>query len=215
MSTFSEQIIVLNATKTGDNSLVVHALSRSLGRRSFITNISRGKKALYEPLSIIDVEITENPKSGLWRLKGASAAHPLEELRCNMQKNAITLFISETLWRSLKDGGGKEIFDWLLNSILLLEARPAPWSNFHLHWLLRYAAALGFSPSPEDIAAFAGEHLEEIRYLLQEDFSDCMRLPLKGKDRSEIATALLEYISFHNESPLHIRSLEVLSQIFG
>lgn len=215
MSSFSEQIIVLNATKTGENSLVVHALCRSLGRRSFITNIAKGRRALYEPLSLIDCEIVENPKSDLWRLKGVSAPHPLENLRSNMQKNAITLFVSETLWRSLKDGDGREIFDWLRTSILLLEELPAPCSNFHLYWLLRYAAALGFSALPEDVAPFAGEHFDEIRYLIQENFDDCMRLPLKGKDRSEIAAALLDYISFHNDSPLKVRSLEILSQIFA
>ena len=56
------RIIVLNTTKVGDKSLVVHALSRELGRRSFIVSAGgRMGGALWQPLSVLDCEVMQDP----------------------------------------------------------------------------------------------------------------------------------------------------------
>ena len=218
------RIIVLNTTKVGDKSLVVHALSRELGRRSFITSVGgasgarRGGghsvgMAFWQPLSVLDCEVIENPKSELWRLHGVSAVYPLTGLRSDMGRSAVCMFMAEVLYRAVREGAEPGLYDWCEKSILTLDALSGSYANYHLRWLLEFASALGFTPSLEDLAPFAEEHLREMSGLLG-PYEGALLLPLTGKARSEIAGALLDYLSAHLEYRLNIRSLAVLGELF-
>ena len=209
-------LIILNTTKVGERSLVLHTLSPDWGRRSFITSVPRGGgMALFQPLSILDAEITENPRSDLWRAHAFSARHPLTGLRTSAAKSAISLFLSELLYRTLREGAREEgLFEWCERSVLTLDALEGDYANYHLRFLLEFAAALGFSPSVEDMMPFAGEHLRELRELVQSDFAGCMLVPLSGQARSEIAEILLRYLGYHTETRIELRSLRVLQELF-
>ncbi len=168
----SIELIVLGTTKTGDNALVVHTLSRELGRRGFI--VRPGKKAsasLFLPLNILEADVVENPKSELWSLKGISARDSLEGIRGNIHKNTMTLFLSEVLFRTQREGMLEEgLYQWCICSILTLNALEGDFANFHVRWLLELAGALGFRPSWEDVAPFAGENAMALKQFLSLDF---------------------------------------------
>jgi DNA repair protein RecO (recombination protein O) len=187
-----------------------------MGRRSFIVTVRKGgSRALYLPFSVLDAEVLENRKSDLWRLRGVSAVYPLGGVRSDFNKNAITLFMSEVLWRGVQEGSAEAgLFDWCERSILTLDALEGSFANYHLRWLMELAGALGFSPSFESLAPFAGENLQTIGDLLSAGFEEFMVYPLNGPRRSAIAEALLRYLSAHLEIPLNIRSLAVLGELY-
>ena len=207
-------LIVLNTTKVGDSSLVVHALSRDLGRRSFIVAAGKGA-SVFQPMNILDAEVVENPKSDLWRLRRVSPAYPLTGIRGNIHKNTVTLFLGELLFRSIKEGAAEEgLFDWCVAKILTLDAMEADFANYHLRFILELAGALGFSPSAEDLLPFADEYARQITTLLAASEADFMLVPLNGRERGAIASALVDYLGYHLETPLNIRSLRVLSELY-
>ena len=210
------RLIILNTTKIGERSLVLHALSPDWGRRSFIASVPKGgSMALFQPLSVLDAEVRENPRSELWRVHALSASHPLTGIRTSAAKNAMTLFMSEVLYRTVRDGAREEgLFEWCERSILTLDALEGDYANYHLRFLLEFAAALGFSPSLENLMPFAGERLRELKALLQSDFGACMLIPLSGETRSEIAEILLRYLGYHTETRIEARSLRVLRELF-
>lgn len=214
--TLSTEFIILNTTKIGEKSLVLHCLTPSLGRRSFIVSVGKSSgMSLYLPLNILEGEVIENAKTDLWRVRGLSAVAPLNGIRSSVAKNAICMFMSEVLWRSIKDGACEEgLFEWCKRSILTLDALESDYSNYHLRFLLEYAGALGFSPSFEDLAPFAGEKMQELKELLQSDFASSMLIPLNGRSRGEIAEILLQYLRYHSGSAINVRSLSVLSELF-
>ena len=212
--TLSTRIVVLNTTKVGDRNLVVHALSRELGRRSFIVSAGgRVSGAMWQPLSVLDCEVTENPRSELWRLHGVSAVYPLAGLREDVGRSAVCMFMAEVLFRAVREGAEPGLFDWCEKSILTLDALSGSYANYHLRWLLELASALGFSPSLEDLAPFAEEHLRDLA-VLSGPYEEALLLPLIGKARGKIAGALLDYLSAHLEYRLNIRSLAVLGELF-
>lgn len=213
----SASLIILAVTKVGEKNLVLHCLTPEWGRRSFITSVGKGKAmAMYQPLSILDAEVIENPRSSLWRLRSANAVHPLNGIRSSVSKNSMTLFMSEVLYRTIKDEAREEgLYEWLVKSILTLDALDTDFSNFHLRWLLEFAGALGFSPTAEDIAPFAGKYLRNIENLLSASFSECLLLPLSGPSRNDIAELLLQYIGHHAETRIDVRSLKVLRELFS
>lgn len=210
------ELIVLNLTKLGETSIVLHTLSREYGRKSFVIKVSRKTSmSLFLPLNILEADVQESNRSTLWRAGSVSARYPLAGIRSNMYKNTMTLFMSEVLYRTIKDGANEDgLFDWCAKSILTLDAMPGDFSNYHIRFLLELAVALGFSPSADDLAPFAGQWFPVLKDFVSLSFAESMLLPLNGESRNAIAEILLKYISYHSESALNVQSLKVLRELY-
>ena len=211
------EAIVLGYTKFGENSVVVHTLSEEYGRRGFLVRI--GKKAgmaLLLPLNILEMDVVPNPKSTLWSARNLTARDPLNGIRGNLYKNTMSLFLSEVLLRTVRDGQAEDgLYPWCTRSILTLDTLEADFSNFHIRFLLELAGALGFRPSLEDIAPFAEKHLSQLKPFLTSTFTESMLIPLRGEDRNALCEDLLRYLEYHTESSIRVHSLAVLREVFG
>ena len=212
------EFIVLHTTKFGENSLVVHTLSKEYGRRGFLLR-GAGKKSamsLFQPLSILEADIVETSRSNLYTARNISLCHHLSGIRGNMFKNSMTMFMSEVLYRCVKDGANEEgLYEWCERNILLLDSIENDFSNFHLRFLLELSMALGFSPQTQDLMPFTGVHYPVVERFMKESFAESMLIPLSGSLRNEIAEELLRYIEFHTESALNVNSLKVLRELFA
>ncbi len=210
------ELIVLHTTKFGEKSLVVHTLSKEYGRRSFLIRNAGKVTSLFLPLNIIEAEITESSRSTLYTAKAVGARYPLTGIRNNMFKNSMTMFMSEVLYRIVKDGTMEPgLYEWAEKNILLLDAIRTDFSNFHIRFLLELSVALGFSPSSHDLQPFVGDHYPLVEKFMTEPFAESMLIPLNGVARNEIAEEILRYIEFHTESSLNINSLKVLRELFA
>ena len=216
--TQNTELIVLHTTKFGENSLVVHTLSRDYGRRSFLVK-GAGKKSmmsLFLPLNVLEADILETNKSTLFTARNLTAKHPLLGIRNNMFKNSMTMFMSEVLYRVVKDGAYEQgLFEWCEKDILLLDAIQTDFSNFHIRFLLELTVALGFSPESQDLMPFVGEHYPAVEKFMTLPFADSMLIPLNGAARNEIAEEILRYIEYHTESSVNVNSLKVLRELFA
>ena len=216
--TTNTELIVLHTTKFGENSLVVHTLSREYGRRSFLVK-GVGKKAmmsLFLPLNVLEADIIETNKSTLFTARNISAKYPLAGIRNDMFKNSMTMFMSEVLYRVIKDGAMEEgLFEWCEKDILMLDAIRTDFSNFHIRFLLELSLALGFSPEAQDLMPFVGDHYPVVEKFMSLPFADSMLIPLNGAARNEIAEEILRYIKFHTESAVNVNSLKVLRELFA
>ena len=210
------ELIVLHTTKFGENSLVVHTLSRDYGRRSFfIRGAGKKQMSLFLPLNILEADVHESSKSTLFTAKNLSARFPLSGIRNNMFKNSMTMFMSEVLFRVLKDGAHEPgLYEWCSKSIFLLDAIETDFSNFHIRFLLEFAVALGFSPEAKDLEPFVGEHYPIVERFMREPFAESMLIPLNGALRNELSEEILKYIEFHTESAVNVNSLKVLHELF-
>ena len=224
------ELIILNHTKFGENSIVLHTLSSEYGRRGFLVKVSpKTAMALFLPLNILQAEVTENPKANLWYARNFVSITPLNGIRGNIHKNTMTLFMSEVLYRVVKDQTNEDgLADWLKGQILTLDALQSDFANFHLLFLLNLCAALGFDPDAAGLAPFvtschpersegssSGQNLRSLEALLSLPFTEALLLPLTGADRNSIAESILKYIEYHTESAVNVRSLAVLREIYG
>lgn len=215
--TQNTELIVLHTTKFGENSIVVHTLSKVYGRRSFLVR-GAGKRlmSLFLPLNILEADVTESSKSTLFTARNLVARHPLSGIRNNMFKNSMTMFMSEVIFRVVKDGADEQgLYEWCEKNILLLDAMQTDFSNFHIRFLLELAVALGFSPESSDLQPFVGEHYPTVSRLMSGTMAQTMLVPLSGQVRNEIAEGILRYISFHTDSSFNINSLKVLRELFA
>ena len=210
-------LIVLHTTKFGENSLVVHTLSRDYGRRSFLVR-GAGKKtmSLFLPLNLLEADIVETTKSNLYTARNIVLRYPLLGIRNNMFKNSMTMFMSEVLYRTIKDGTYEEgLYEWCEKVILLLDAIQSDFSNFHIRFLLELSVSLGFSPESRDLQPFVGDHYSVVEKFMHSSAAESMLIPLNGTARNEIADSILRYLEFHTDSSLNINSLRVLRELFA
>lgn len=212
-----EAVIVLNFTKIKENSIVLHTLSRTYGRKSFLIRAG-GKSSMswYLPLNIIDLSVTENHRSELWTAKPASVEHPLNGIRNNLYKNTMSLFMAEVLYRTIKDGALEDgLFEWCIHQILTLDALETDFSNYHIRFLLELCIALGFRPEASDMIPFSGNNQEIIEKFMSSDLAESMLIPLNGSIRNDVAYSIIKYLEFHTESAINIRSLQVLRELYA
>ena len=210
-------LIVLHTTKFGENSIVLHTLSKEYGRRGFLVRGvgKRSMTSLFLPLTVLEADITESSKSKLFTARNLNAKYPLNGIRGNMFKNSMTLFMSEVLYRVVKEGGNEQgLFEWCEKSIQLLDSIESDFSNFHIRFLLELSVALGFSPETSDLMPFVEENYTTVSQFMTASFAESMLIPLSGPVRNKICEDVLRYIEYHSESTLTINSLKVLRELF-
>ena len=214
--TSNTSLIVLHTTKFGENSMVIHTLSREYGRRGFVVR-SMGRKtaSLLLPLNILEAVVVESSRTNLYTARNLIASASLMGIRSSLYKNTMTMFLSEVLYRVVKEGTAEPgLYDWCEKQIRLLDAIDTDFSNFHLRFLLELTVALGFSPNVEDLRPFAGDNMPVIEKLMNTSFAESMLIPLSGAHRNEICENVLRYIEYHTESTLTVNSLKVLRELF-
>ena len=97
------EAIVLHSLKYGETRMIVDMFTKTHGRLSFMVNIpktahAKVKKQLFQPLTILEVEIDVRPKVQLQKLRDVRLATPFTTIPFHSHKLAISLFIAEFLY---------------------------------------------------------------------------------------------------------------------
>lgn len=215
----NEELIILHTTKCSDSSIVVHAICRDSGREGLLVRgVGKAGKgmAMFLPLNIVEADIVRTPRSSMPLAKNFSCSLPLSDIRNNIFKNTVTLFISEVLFKVLRENTMEPgLYEWCRRQILILNALGGDFANFHLLFLTGLCGQLGFAPEAGDLMPFAGENLDKITGLLEKTFAEAMLIPMTGRERGEIAENLIAYLEFHAETAVNINSLKVLKELFA
>lgn len=196
--------------------MVLHTLSKEYGRRGFVVrSLNKKMMSMLLPMNILEVTVADTGKSGLLPVRNLMVSCPLMGIRSNLYKNTMTMFLSEVLYRVVKEGTDEPgLYEWCEKQIMLLDAIETDFSNFHIRFLLELAIALGFSPKIDDLRPFLGDNQFIIEKFMSTSFAESMLMPLSGFLRNEICEGVLRYIEYHSESTLTINSLKVLRELF-
>ena len=196
--------------------MVLHTLSKEYGRRGFVVrSLNKKMMSMLLPMNILEVTVADSGKSGLLPVRNLMVSCPLMGIRSNLYKNTMTMFLSEVLYRVVKEGTDEPgLYEWCEKQIMLLDAIETDFSNFHIRFLLELAIALGFSPKIDDLRPFLGDNQFIIEKFMSTSFAESMLMPLSGILRNEICEGVLRYIEYHLESTLTINSLKVLRELF-
>ena len=100
------------------------------------------------------MEVEHLNKPGFAPYPRTKLCYPLTEVFCNPVKNVLALFLSEVLFRVVEgDGARPPPFQYLFESIQLLELSDKGVANFHLVFLLRLLHYLGIYPNVDSYVA--------------------------------------------------------------
>ena len=100
--------IVLHSIPYKDTSAIIYMYTEAFGRASYMVSRRRSKKSplvksLFIPLSVLDLEVEHLNKREIHRIKEARVCLPLQEILCDPIKNVLALFLSEFLFRVVKE----------------------------------------------------------------------------------------------------------------
>ena len=232
--------IVLHSVKYNDSSIIVTIYTRHFGRISFRIYGANKKNSVFrssfqQPLSMLEIDMLHLPGKEIQRIKDVQMDYQFEELPYNEIKNSLALFISELLFRSLRQTEPDEnLFLFLENSIKQLDCCKSGIANFHLVFLLKLTRFLGFEPNQEEIngkyfdlmnGVFMNEKPSHTHFLLPEsrndfilllntDYSTMDRIVLSRENRTNLLKGMIEYYRLHIPEFHGLHSLAVLNSLF-
>lgn len=237
--------IVLRTTAYGETSVIALVYTELFGLQSYMVNGARGGKKgntkvnLFQPASIIEMEVYHNDLKKLQRVKEARWHYIYRDILFNVYKNAIVLFMVELLQKTIRQPEqNADLYNFIEDALMELDrAGEKTAANYPLFFLVHLPEFLGFSiddnfshanpildlrngrfvaTAPEhDHHTDAGtaEYICELLHVRHPAESD--DIPLNNALRRKIMDAMLRFYQFHIHDFSHMRSLPILQDIFS
>jgi DNA repair protein RecO (recombination protein O) len=213
--------ITLHSFKYGESGIIAHLYTENFGRQSFLIHGVRKKNStissyLLQPLAILDIEVYFKEARDLQHIKEVKPSTYLHDIRFNIHKSTIAIFLSEILYKTLRESEpDKKLFDFLLNAIQLLDISKNGIENFHLIFLLQYTKFLGIYPiDNEDFIYHNAKSGLNLQKLLQHSLADLNSFILEYTERQELLDIINIYYKSHISGFGQIQSLKILREVF-
>jgi DNA repair protein RecO len=152
------QGIVISYMRYRETSIVVNVYTSEMGICSYIENGVRSAKAkhkmaLFQPLTLLDLEVYHKPGKGLHRISEAKCFFPYQAIPFDIAKSSLALFLSEVLSKVLKEEEAKKV-----------EALfAAAWGDVYDIAKSRCLKVKFNDQKPDDVGAFEPESLKDAR----------------------------------------------------
>ena len=234
--------IVLHHLPYNDTYAIALIYTEEFGRVSYLTARSKSRKSrvprsLFHPLAVLDLEVDHQNLRDIQRIKEIKTHIPLISLLTDPVKSALGIFLAELISKVVREEQtNKPLFDFLLESIRILELTNTSPANFHLVFMLRLSRLLGFYPDAEGyqkgmffdmqngiFSRYKPAHVhflspdESVVFfnLLRMTYENMPTFRFSGQERQAIIHRILEYYRLHLSNFPEIKSLAVLHDIFS
>lgn len=232
--------IVLKSTKYGESSLIVHILTEKFGLQSYMVNGVRSSKSkvhagMFQPLHLLQLISYHKETTEIQRFKEARNQPAFTSIPFHLGKSSISLFLAEMIYKTVRQQEfDQQLFDFIYNSIELLDAQDSPVNNFHLLFLIALSKYLGFYPGTPlglerqyfdlksgTFVSSAPLHLQYVDdalskqfiVLLQTGFDRQENLSIRNSERRALLEKLLAYYSIHLDGMGSIHAHLVLQEV--
>ncbi|WP_207422232.1 DNA repair protein RecO [Desertivirga brevis] len=234
--------IVFKVTDYSESSVIVQIFTEKFGLQSYLINGAKKPRAkirlnMIQPLHLLDLVVYHKPNGNIQRISELRNAPLFQSIPYNLIKSSLTIFLNEVLYKSIKvHFDDAALFEFLFNSIELLDRAEKGLSNFHLLFLMNLSRYLGFYPDkkgrnsaryfdlvnglftdvlPEHALILHDQQLAVFGQLLDHKYSDLHELKISAEDRKDLLKNILRYFELHLENFSHIQSHIVLEEVLG
>jgi len=235
------QGIVLHRFKFSENSLIVPIFTKQFGRQSYLiyglsNKNARQKANLIQPLHVLDLQVYQKENRDLQKLKDYGIARALPNIHTDFAKSSIALFVSEFLYRSLRENeSDTELYDYLIFAINTLNSAENSVGNLHLSILLKLTRFFGITPEenysesaqifdmqnarfnivPPNHSNYCTLEISQKLYeLMHTPLEESYKVKLTKNQRSILMNSLLDFYNLHIDRPGKLKSVEVLQSVF-
>lgn len=230
--------IVLRSIRYSEADLIATCYTASDGLKSYIlkgilkTKKGKLKAPMFQPFSQLEIMARHRNKGTLDYIKEASITSVNPEIRTDVYKSSMAIFLAEVIQHSIKEEEQNiQLFNFLEEAINKLETEEDT-ADFHLFFLVDFTKYLGFYPhQPDDDYPYFNlqqgcfEERETDNYsisgnnctllkklLISTDFSS---LGINRERRQSFLNFLLAYYQIQLPGFRTPKSLDVFSQLFS
>ncbi len=234
--------IVLKTFNYSESSVIAHVLTEKFGTQSYLLqgirkNKAKIKTSMLQPLHLLDMIVYHKPNGGLQRVAELKNDPVLHAIPYDIVKTSLAIFICELLYITQKESDiDEDLFDFVFQSIQLLDLTELPLGNFHLLFMLRYAKFLGIYPSeptnnfakyfdvkngvfigilPEHPVYMNEVNTSYLKDLMNTSFEDSSKIHLSAEERKALLNALIAYYDYHLEGFKGMQSHMILEEVLG
>lgn len=148
---FPTKGIVLRTVAYGETSVIASLYTEVFGLQSYIINGIRTSKktsvkgALFQPGSILDMEVYHNELKNLQRIKEARWHYLYQEIFFNVHKNAVVMFMTELLQKVIRQPeNNPDLYNFIEDAYIQLDKADAKIAlNFPVFFALHLTLFLG------------------------------------------------------------------------
>lgn len=222
---FKTRGIVLSYTKFKESSIIVRIFTEQFGLQSYIVNGLRSMKskkgmALYQPLTLLDMVVYyKSGGRGISRISEVKCISPFYSIPFEIKKSTIAIFLTDLLTNLLKDGEeNPEEFNYIFHSVEYLDQIKTKYENFHLEFMVGMSKFLGFGilDAKETIMEIDDHSIDaEVEIILQGIIDKSTNLMTTNEGRKKTMSFLLIYYRNHLDTPLNLKSIKILNQVFA
>jgi DNA repair protein RecO (recombination protein O) len=209
----------------GKISLLVHGVKKKK---------SRNKSALFEPLTILELNGNFKDTAKLIRPSEVKLHIPFISIQSSVSKRLVVLFLADVLHKCVREPNPEqEMYVFIENSLKLLEYSDQNISNFHIVFLLQLSRYLGFYPRvseghyfsmlegsflnsvPESNLYLQGLEKDLFLQVLGIKIDNLSQLNLNSEQRKMALSFVLQYYQVHVSGFGEIKSHLILESIFS
>jgi len=224
--------ITLHYYKYSENSVISKIFTEQFGIQSYLIKGIRSKNSkiklnLLQPLTLVQLEVSNKKKNNLQFIKEIKNCLPLGEIMKNINIRFVTLFMSEVLLKILTEKEkDKNLFNYIWGTVIKMNTDEKLNRNFPINFLLNLSKYLGFYPSKENTSfkffnLESGEFSNTKEYHsvggeLKNDFSKLILIEnpkFYYKRRMEILELLISYFNLHHYNLKNLKSHEIIESL--
>ncbi len=233
--------VILKNTKYKETSLITKIYTGEFGLQSYIINgvrsaRSKNKAALLRPGTLLNLVVYHREGRSLNRLKEWQVLHVFREVPFEIKKGGLLLFIMEVLGKCLQESEKNEtLFEFIRDSIIYLDRTQKPVKNFHLLFLLKLSAYIGFYPREDQKEENIYFDLREgvftpqisdhryvanatisgiIQSILSLGFDEISELNFNKTDKKQLLENLLNYYRLHIPLFGKVNTPDILEEVW-
>ncbi len=239
---FKTRGIVFHQIKYSESSVIAKIYTELFGIQSYLIKGVRNKKskiksALLQHLSIVDLVVYHKEKSNIQYIKEIRSEYQFTSIPFDIRKSSIAVFINEILYKSIhEEEANQNLFDYLLNSIKLLDMITKRFVDFHLLFTIGLTKYLGFFPRRNfsdkktvfnlqegffqnaipNHSNYLKKPISEIFYnLLNTQIEDVDSVKISNSQRNELLNKIIEYYRLHLPAFKDIKSPDILQEVLS
>lgn len=166
---------------------------------------------------MLEVDIDYQDSAQLQRMVDLRIDEPYQSLPYHPMKQTIALFLGEFLYYSLREeGSNPQLYAYLVNSLLWLDAREEGYANFPLTFLIRLSRFLGIWPDTEEAQkALPEEERPLVPLMMRMDFATMHLFRFSRDQRARLLQVVNDYYRTHVPHFPELRSMAILREVLS
>ncbi|HCD77861.1 MAG TPA: DNA repair protein RecO [Prevotella sp.] len=239
---FCSNVIILRAFMFSDTKMMVDTLSKEEGRMSCVMSVSsskksKGKRQIFQPLSILELELERKTPGQIATIKDAHIIVPFTSIPFHPYKLTISIFLAEFLSNATRSEQDTALlYDYVSESIQWFDNVKEGFSNFHLVFMMRLTRFIGFYPNvddytdgcsfdlqngcfvkfaPQQRGFLSPEDTKKMQLIMRMNYETMRFFKMSHTERNRCLDVILDFYRLHVPGFREMKSLSVLRDMFS